>query len=204
MSHNPDHFRRILEELNAGSDLSQRALAKRLGIALGHANQLLRALVDREWVRVSPGPGHRVRYLVTDAGTEALAEMTRAHLNRAVAHYGTVRNRIRERLLAYTIDSAARGGSSTPPAVVLYGAGHVAEIAYTCAVDAGVRLVAVIDDGRSHSFLGLPVKASTELKSMVLDGQPFDWLLVACLSDEHGIRMRLRETGFPLDRVTWL
>jgi DNA-binding MarR family transcriptional regulator len=195
----------MLEALEAGSELSQRALAQRLGIALGHANQLLRVLVDRQWVSATPGPRHRVRYVVTSAGAQAHAEMTRDHLHRAVAHYGTVRDRIRERLLSVRTDPAHRNGeSSAPPTVVLYGAGDVAEIAFTCAVEAGVRLVGVVDDARSDSFLGLPVRSSTDLKSLVLDGQPFDWLFVASLSDHHGIRTRLHEIGFPLDRVTWL
>lgn len=203
MHHNPDNIRRILEELEAGGELSQRALASRLGIALGSANQLLRSLIAQQWVRGVPGDGHRIRYVVTPDGAAARARMAREHLGRALASYGTIRDRVRSRLAACRRDGPD-GESAPPPAVVLYGTGEVAQIAFTCAADLGVQLVGFVDDARRESFLGFPVRQPSQVASMALDGQQFDWLVVATFVDHDAIRGRLEALGFPLERVGWL
>jgi DNA-binding MarR family transcriptional regulator len=202
-NHNNDFVRRILEELDAGGELSQRTLANRLGIALGRANQLIRSLIGQGWLRGLPAEGHRIRYVVTPEGAAARARMSREHLGRALASYGTAHDRVRERLEACTTNRAA-GGSSFRPAVALYGTGEAARIAFACAAELGVQLVGFIDENPRESFLGLPVRAPSHLTSMALDGRAFDWLLVATLADQDAIRGRLLELGFPLDRVSWL
>jgi hypothetical protein len=141
-------------------------------------------------------------YVVTDAGAEARVRMSREFLSRSVASFVTARDRIRECLAALTPLLAPNGGP--PPAVVLCGIGDVAQIAFACAIEAGVRLVGFVDDGPRDSFLGLPVRAWTDLTPVALDGRPFDWLLIGSLSDDEGIRTRLQEMRFPLDRVSWL
>jgi DNA-binding MarR family transcriptional regulator len=204
MPQNQDHIRRILDELDARSELSQRALASRLGIALGRANQLVRTLIQQNWIRGVPHGGHRMRYLLTPQGAEARVRMSRDHLRHALAWYGPVRDRVRERLEACMPAEPSERPDDQQPAVVLYGTGEVAQIAFACAAELGVRLVGFVDDGPREVFLGLPVRPSNQLTAVALDGEPFDWLLVASLSDHEGIRGRLEGLGFPLDRVTWI
>lgn len=43
---------RLLRILEAHPDLSQRELAEQVGISLGKANYLLKALVDKGWVKI--------------------------------------------------------------------------------------------------------------------------------------------------------
>jgi DNA-binding MarR family transcriptional regulator len=203
MPESQDHIRRILEELDAGGELSQRVLASRLGIALGRVNQLLRILIEKEWVSGCRGPGHRVRYLVTPEGEDARARMSREQLGRALVSYGTVRDRVRDRLAACGM-KAADGEASMPPAVVLYGTGEVAQIVFACAADLGVTLVGFVDDSPRESYLGLPVLVPSHLTSMSLNGRAFEWLFVASLTDQDAIRDRLLDLGFPLERVRWL
>ena len=88
--------------------------------------------------------------------------------------------------------------------MVLYGIGEVAQIAFACAAELGVQLIGFVDDVPRDSFLGLPVRAPSHVTSMALDGQAFDWLLVATLANHEIIRGRLEELGFPLERVSWL
>jgi DNA-binding MarR family transcriptional regulator len=207
VSHNQDHLRRILEEIEAGNQLSQRALAARLGIALGHTNNLLKCLVEKRWVQVIPDAGQgfkRVRYVVTVAGAEARIQMSQEFLSRAVASFATVKDRIRQALNALTPPPTPSGGHPRAPTIAVYGTGDIAHIAYGCAVEAGVPLIGFVDDVQRVSFLGLPVCASADLKPLLLDGRPFDWLLIASLSDDGRIRSRLEGIGFPLDRVSWL
>jgi hypothetical protein len=142
-----------------------------------------------------------VRYLLTPQGIEARERLSRDRLHRALDSYGTVRDRIRQRIK----DCANHGSAGTPPtAVVLYGVGDAAQIAFACAADVGVELVGFADDTRRESFLGLPVRAPSELTAMALDGRTFDWLIVTSLVNYDAIRRRLETVGFPLERVTWL
>lgn len=203
MAENQHHIRRILEELQAGGDLSQRVLAARLGIALGRVNRLLRTLMERQWVRGGRGPGRRIRYLVTPDGDHARARMSREELGRALVSYGAVRDRVRDRLASCN-GHAADAPASAPPAVVLYGTGLVAQIVFACAAELGMPLVGFIDDHPRESYLGLPVLAPGDLTSMSLNGRAFEWLLVATLTDQDAVRARLLDLGFPLDRVRWL
>ncbi|HMC75874.1 MAG TPA: winged helix-turn-helix transcriptional regulator [Vicinamibacterales bacterium] len=200
MPENQDHLRRIFEELAAGGEPSQRLLAARLGIALGQVNRLLRILLDKGWLHGRRGPGRRVRYVLTVEGERAHARMSREQLDRALASYVTVRDRVRERLGACVQGTAGRAASG----VVLYGTGEVAPIVFACAAELGVRLLGFVDDMPRESYLGLPVLDPTHLTSMSLNGHAFQWLFVATLTDQEAVRARLVDIGFPLEHVRWL
>jgi DNA-binding MarR family transcriptional regulator len=201
MPHRGDTTRRLLDELESDPALSQRALARRLGVSLGLINQLLRGLIRERWLRHVRGTDRRVQYVVTSDGLAARDQMWRAHLQSALALYGTVRDRVRRGLEACATDPSDGDGASS---VVLYGVGDVAQIAFACAADLGVQLVGFVDDCPRESFLGLPVHAPSALTTMALAGQTFDWLVVATLVNHEAIRGRLEEVGFPLERVSWL
>ena len=62
------HSRRILDAFESDQGVSQRSLARQLGIALGPTNLLIKCLVRKGWVRVVHIKPNRVRYLVTPAG----------------------------------------------------------------------------------------------------------------------------------------
>ena len=112
MRDNTDYDHRILEALSSQSVLTQRALASRLGIALGSTNQRLRQLMARGWIRGVRG-GAGVRYVVTPQGEEALAGMTRENLRRALVSYGAVLERVRRALAACQARPRQGNGSGT-------------------------------------------------------------------------------------------
>ncbi len=76
------HTRRILTRIEAGDKISQRSLAKELGIALGLTNLLIRRLVKKGWVKVINVRPNRVRYLITPTG---IGDLITYH--RSVAEY---------------------------------------------------------------------------------------------------------------------
>jgi DNA-binding MarR family transcriptional regulator len=199
---NTNHIHRLLETLDAESALTQRALASRLGIALGSTNQLVRELIARRWIHGVRNGGSALRYIVTADGQQARAKMAREKLRRALDAYGVVYGRVREALAACQTKPRPTTGAET--SVALYGTGGVAQIAFACAVDLGVTLVGFVEDGPRESFLGLPVRSPREVRSMALAGRPFDWLLVASFGEDDGIRGRLKAQQFPLDRVNWI
>lgn len=201
MRSNPDHLAQLLEAVEGNAGPSQRALAAALGVSLGRLNHLMRGLITKQWVRAVPLGAHRVRYVLTPQGFDARERLSRDRLRRALESYGRIRNRICDRLQTCM---KGRHNGTLSSAVVLYGVGDVAEIAFACAADAGLELIGFADDTPRQSFLGLPVRAPAELTTMALDGRRFDWLVVASLVNQEAVRVRLETVGFPLERVTWL
>src|SRR5262249_60343664 len=65
---------RILTAISEREDVTQRSLAKMLGIALGLTNLYLKRLSRKGYIKVTTIPARRVRYLLTPRG---LAETTR-------------------------------------------------------------------------------------------------------------------------------
>lgn len=68
---------RLLTRVADGHRLTQRSLAKELGIALGLTNLLIHRLAKKGWVEVVNIRGNQVRHLITPEG---MAEKTRITL----------------------------------------------------------------------------------------------------------------------------
>ena len=58
----------ILKEIERSAPLTQRGLAKKLGIALGLTNLYLKRLARKGYIKVTTIPRHRVKYLLTPKG----------------------------------------------------------------------------------------------------------------------------------------
>lgn len=201
MKHSHDrHTREILVRIAEGRQVSQRSLSQELGIALGLTNLLVRRVVKKGWVKVVNMKPNRVRYLITPSGIAETARATRAYFESTIRLYTETRERIRKNLLAI----ADRAGNVRPVKVVFYGAGEVGELAYVSLQGSHLQLVGVVDDDGGGTFFGMPVHSASALQPMMLDGHPFDVLIVMSLRQAEDIRTQLETSGFPLDRVFWL
>ena len=100
----------ILRTLESKPDLSQRGLARELGISLGKTNYCLRALIDRGWVKAGnfgkSRAKHRYLYQLTPAGIAAKARITQRFLKRKLQEHETLVKEI-ERLRQELGDPAA-------------------------------------------------------------------------------------------------
>ncbi len=91
---------RILKILAEEPDLSQRELARRLGISLGKSNYLLKALVEKGLIKI--GNFHRAEkklkyvYLLTPSGIRERMRLTSAYLARKEAEYEALKAEIAE------------------------------------------------------------------------------------------------------------
>ncbi|ACV67660.1 MarR family EPS-associated transcriptional regulator [Desulfohalobium retbaense] len=82
------HF---LKALEANPEISQRQLARELGVSLGKTNYCLRALIEKGWVKAenfyrNPDKG-RYFYVLTPKGIEARARLTKRFLHRKLREY---------------------------------------------------------------------------------------------------------------------
>jgi EPS-associated MarR family transcriptional regulator len=82
---------RILKLLEENSSISQRELAKSLGVSVGKVNYCVRALLDKGWMKVRNFRNSQNKlaysYLVTPAGIDGKARLTLRFLQRKIGEY---------------------------------------------------------------------------------------------------------------------
>jgi ribosomal protein S25 len=195
-------IRRLLDEVEAASDHSQRSLSSRLGIALGLTNLLLKRVVNQGWVRVTHIRPNRVRYLITPAGIAEKARMTRKYLSYSVGFYFEARERIGARLAQLSSTWPAPGAEQKR--IVFWGGGEAAEIAFVCLQETDLRLVAVIDDARTKPFFQVPVYPASTLRAGAVNGVHFDCVVVTLFGEPGVTQEGLDEAGVDANRVCWL
>jgi DNA-binding MarR family transcriptional regulator len=205
LSSHDQHTHKLLAAIEADQHLSQRSLARSLGIALGLTNLILRRLVRKGWVRMVHIKPNRVRYLLTPTGIAEKARMSRDSLQYSVRFYTDARNRIREQFAKLDSTGKRDGGASSGGCrIVFFGAGEVAEIGYVCLQETELQLIGVIGDKGRPRFFNVPICPLTQLRGQQLGGEPFDWLLVMSFDDRERTAAMLTAADVPPERVHWL
>jgi len=94
----PDIHFRVLHLLEEEPELTQRELAKKLGISLGGVNYCLKALIDVGHIKAgnfSKNPNKSVYlYLLTPNGIAEKAKLTAGFLSRKMAEYQALKKEI--------------------------------------------------------------------------------------------------------------
>jgi DNA-binding MarR family transcriptional regulator len=193
-----DLDRRILHEIEAGRGVSQRSIARNVGVALGLANHLLRRLTRRGLIEVLKVRANSVRYVITPAGVAEKARMTRAYLDYTIRFYSEARDRLRH---SFAMLSAQWPDDAAEKRIVFYGAGEVAEIGYICLQGSDLQLVGVADDDRRHPFFGMPVHGTSALGPDRLADIPYGRVVVMSLRDTDAARARLEQLGCAPHRI---
>ena len=198
------HFLRLLDAFESERCVSQRSVASELGIALGLTNLLVKRVVRKGWVRVIRIKRNRVRYLVTPTGIAEKTRMSRAYFESSVQFYRETRDRIQQRFVELSASWPGSLEAGLTKRIVFYGAGEVAEIGYLCLIETDLELVGVIDAARPKSFYGMSVCSHEQLDGLVLDGQPFDQLVVMSFGPFETLRAEVLALRLPFERVFWL
>ena len=161
---------KVLEEISSHPRPTQRHLAKKLGVALGLTNLMVRRCVKKGYVKVSNIQKNRIQYLITPKGITEKTRLTYEFLDYSLYMYRMVRI-----LLQETVSGLATAGGED---VIIFGIGEVAEVAYLTIKEIGLNLIAVIDDESvGTSFVSVPVGSSGELSSL-----SYDCVIVGSLS----------------------
>jgi EPS-associated MarR family transcriptional regulator len=91
---------RLLKLLEPNPRLSQREVARELGISLGKVNYCLRALVDKGWIKAAnfKNSNNKIAYmyLLTRRGFEEKARLTALFLQIKVREYEALRAEIEQ------------------------------------------------------------------------------------------------------------
>ena len=188
---NTDSYRalQLLEEISDGAELSQRTLAKKLGMAVGLINLLLRRMAEKGYIKVINVQRNRLRYLLTPQGIAEKSRLTYEYFDYSLYLYRNVRRTLQENL--------ARLKNEGREAILLHGTGELAEIAYLTLREVGLNLSGIVADKHiRRQFLGYPVLSLADLPAL-----HFDCLIVTSLDEGYEQQQRLLELGVPEKKI---
>ena len=143
----------LLNAVHENSSVTQRSVARDLGIALGLTNAYLKRCIRKGYIKVRQIPSNRYAYYLTPQGFAEKARLTTEYLSCSFTFFRQARQQC-----AAALDQCDAHGWSR---VAVAGGGDLAEIATLCARDTQVSLLAVIDPAPPEGDnAGLPVVAS--------------------------------------------
>ena len=91
---------KVLREIEANPEITQRELAQQLGVSLGKVNYCLKALVDKGWVKVNNFRNSENKaayaYLLTPSGLEEKGRITVRFLKQRIQDYERIKREIEE------------------------------------------------------------------------------------------------------------
>ena len=173
----------LLTEIESNEVLTQRGLAKRLGIALGLTNLYLKRLVKKGYVKVVNIQKNRIRYLITPQGIAEKSRLTIEYMQYSLQLYSQARGVLRARFGSLAAQGRKR--------MVFYGVGEAAELAYLCAREVDLDLVGVVDAAKAgERFLD-----HTVLDPKMLPNLEYDCVVITSFDDGKALRQQLEAVG---------
>ena len=109
----------LLAEVERDPGVTQRSLAKKLGVALGLTNLYLRRLAHKGYIKFTTIPRKRIQYLLTPRGMAEKSRLTYQYLQYSLTYYRDMRQHLK-----LTLSKVARRGAHN---IVIYGTGELAE-----------------------------------------------------------------------------
>ena len=180
----------MLSEVEATPEASQRDLSRRMGIALGLTNLLLRNLAQKGYIRATQAGWKRWIYALTPSGFTRKMQLTVSYIYRFLDHYQQVRRTLRAELASLALNEESR--------VAIYGTGELAELVYLGLRELGIEEIDVfgLDGSSGDRFLGMSVRGGA-----ALNPEAYDRVVVALVKDTDAICVELREMGVGPDKL---
>ena len=145
----------LLNAVHENARVTQRSVAKDLGIALGLTNAYLKRCIKKGLIKVKAVPANRYAYYLTPQGFAEKSRLTSEYLTQSFLFFRNARVECTE-LLGLCADRGWRR-------VALAGIGDLAEIAALCALEHDIELVATDPGGDAgggpRSLANVPVVA---------------------------------------------
>lgn len=133
-----DHLTlQLLDAIERQGEISQRRLAKQMGVALGLANSYLKRCIHKGYVKISQVPANRYLYYLTPTGFAEKSRLTSRYLSRSFSFYREASDSC-----ASVFEQCRVKGWSQ---VVLCGASDLAEIASLRAIEMEIDVIGVYD-----------------------------------------------------------
>lgn len=140
----------LLDAVNRETDLSQRRLAREMGVALGLANSYLKRCVRKGLVKINSAPANRYLYYLTPKGFAEKSRLTAKYLSASFEFY----RHAGDSCARVLNECAARRWQK----VLLGGVSDLAEIAALRALENGIDIVGIYDrDATRRKLVARPV-----------------------------------------------
>ena len=124
---------RILEQVELDPDVTQAALAARLGVAVGSVDWYLKRLINKGYIKVRQMQRRRLRYLITPQGVAEKARLTASFMQVSMRLYRETREEAKRFLT-----QIRQAGYS---AVCIEGDNDLAEVCYLTCLEQDIRVV---------------------------------------------------------------
>lgn len=186
----------ILTAIEEGNPLTQRALAQRLGMALGLANLYVKRLVTKGFVKVKefpnkPSARKRLRYVLTPRGVAEKTRLTYDYMTYSLHLYRRARANLREAMTGLHERGMER--------IALYGTGDAAELAYLTLKEFGLEPVGIFAQEADGHFLGFRVRGVADLGD-----EEFDGVIIATFDRPEQHVAELTRLGHPPEKFLTL
>jgi DNA-binding MarR family transcriptional regulator len=186
----------ILTAIGEGRPLTQRDLAKRLGVALGLTNLYLKRLARKGFIKIAefpqkPAARKRLRYLVTPTGIAEKTRLTYEHMAYSLSLYRRARQTLRASLALLPEVGMKR--------IALWGTGEAAELAYLALKEFGLEPIGIFAPEGGGGFLGFTVRPLAELSQEDVDG-----IVVATFDPPEPHLAELAALGIPAEKLLTL
>jgi len=139
------HILEILETVENNSEMTQRHLATRLGVALGLVNSYLCRCVRKGYIKIHKVPANRYLYYLTPKGFAEKSRLTAKYLSSSLEFYRRAGNSCSELFRTCQVQGWKR--------VVLCGHSDLAEIALIRAREFELEVLGIFDPGQSVNQL---------------------------------------------------
>ncbi len=179
----------LLDEISRDNKVTQRALSKRLGLALGLVNSYIKNLAAKGYISVTNIPPKRYVYFLTPKGFFEKSRLAYHHLQNFTNLYKFARQDF-QHLFRNLYDKGIRS-------IIFCGVDEITEIAYLSLQEVDIRLVAVIDmtDSRKR-FFGYTIEAIDNLKD-----KEFDMVIITSFSSGDKFKERLLKNRVPEEKI---
>ncbi|HTI87442.1 MAG TPA: hypothetical protein VL966_12630 [Alphaproteobacteria bacterium] len=178
---------RLFTAIESGTEDTQISLSKRVGVAVGLVNALLKRAVRKGLVKVSSAPARRYKYYLTPKGFAEKSRLVAEYLNFSLSFFREARAEY-----AALFADAARAGARR---VVLAGVGELAEIAAIAALEFEIEIVAIVDAASNQRrAAGVDVVRSLD------ECAPFDRIVITDGRSPQATYDDLRR-ALPQDRI---
>lgn len=109
------HYK-VLRQVEANPEITQRELARKLGISLGKTNYCLKALIQKGWVKANNFKNNKNKaayaYLLTPQGIENRVKITVRYLRNKVQEYESLKQEIEQLKFEINTNQANTGKPS--------------------------------------------------------------------------------------------
>lgn len=163
---------RLLDEFTREPEISQRALAGRLGIALGLVNSYIKRLYKKGHIKIKTLPRNRIKYIITPQGFAEKARLTYTYMNYSIHFYKEIRSNI-ERTYAKMMAEGVKN-------ILLWGDGEIAELCFISTRGLPLKIIGVVAEEKiDNAFFGHHIFTADDIGDL-----DYDAILVSSIEDK--------------------